>query len=163
MIKFYNRKTKQYETEQVAGDKYLTWTYTSPLGMTLLEIFVKKKLFSKLYGWYCDSRLSRKNILKFISEFHLDVSTFKNPVESFKSFNEFFSRELNSDARPFDKEEDILISPGDGRLMAYENIDLNNIIQVKGITYSLRELINNDEIADKFALGTCLVFRLCPT
>jgi len=37
MVKFYNRETKKYETEQIAGDTYLQWTYSSPIGMKLLE------------------------------------------------------------------------------------------------------------------------------
>lgn len=163
MIKFYNRKAKQYDVEKVAGEKYLNWTYSSPLGMTLLEALIKKKLFSKLYGWYCDTKFSRKKISQFINEFDLDVSIFKDSVNSYNCFNDFFTRKLNNSARPFNNDDQILISPGDGRLTVYENIDLNNIIQVKGITYSLRELINNDEIADRFSTGTCLILRLCPT
>lgn len=163
MIKFYNRKTKQYEIEKVAGEKYLNWTYSSPIGMTLLEAFIKKKLFSKVYGWYCDTKFSRKKIPHFINGFHLDVSTFKDSVDSYKCFNDFFARKLNNSARPVNNNAEILISPGDGRLTVYENLDLNNIIQVKGITYSLKELIDNNEIADRFAHGTCLILRLCPT
>ncbi len=48
MIKYYNRKTNDYDIEKVAGEKYLNWTYSSPIGMNLLEIFIKKK-FSRKY------------------------------------------------------------------------------------------------------------------
>ena len=47
--------------------------------------------------------------------------------------------------------------------MAHTNIDINELIQVKGITYSLSELIRDDEIAKEYNGGVCLVLRLCPT
>jgi phosphatidylserine decarboxylase len=45
MIKYYNRKQKKYEVETVAGYTYIKWTYSSPIGMKLLEIIIKKKFF----------------------------------------------------------------------------------------------------------------------
>lgn len=163
MIKFYNRKKQTYETELVAGDKYLTWTYSSPIGMKFLELFIKKKAFSKIYGWYCDRRLSKFKIKNFVDDLHIDMSVCETKPSDFTSFNDFFTRKLTNSARPFSNDANTLISPGDGRLLAYENIDLENIIQVKGISYSLKELIGNDTIASKYKNGACLILRLCPT
>ncbi|MCD2346733.1 phosphatidylserine decarboxylase [Clostridium guangxiense] len=163
MIKFYNRKSKKYEIELVAGEKYLNWTYSSRLGMGLLEIFIKKKAFSKLYGWYCDKKISKPKIKAFIKDLNIDMSITEKTEDEFNSFNDFFVRRLKSHARPFSDEKNILISPADGRLFAYEHIDLNNIMQIKGINYSLLELIKDKAIASKYIDGTCLVFRLCPT
>lgn len=87
----------------------------------------------------------------------------KKKINEFKSFNDFFTRELNFDARPINSDNNILISPGDGRITAYEDIDLDNIIQIKGLTYSLKELINDDNVASKYKNGICVVLRLCPT
>ena len=47
-------------------------------------------------------------------------------------------------------------------MLAYTNIDINSLIQVKGITYSLSELLEDNPIANEYAGGTCLVLRLCP-
>jgi phosphatidylserine decarboxylase len=163
MIKYYNRKTKAYETEKVAGEKYLNWTYSSPIGMTLLEALIKKKFFSSLYGWYLDRGLSKKKINSFINEFSLDMSIAEKEQQHFTSFNDFFYRKLKSHARPIDMDKNSVVSLGDGKLYAYENIDLEKIVQVKGFTYSLRELIKDDNIAKKFDRGTCLILRLCPT
>ena len=52
MIQVYNRKTKNYEVEKVAGEGYVKWSYESPIGKNLTELLIKKKLFSKLYGNY---------------------------------------------------------------------------------------------------------------
>lgn len=163
MIKFYNRQTKEYEAEQVAGDTYLKWTYSSPVGMKLLELLIKKKLFSKLYGSFCDSKKSKKKIATFIKNFNIDMSHSEKTLEQFESFNDFFTRKLNREARPINNTTEIVISPGDGRLVAYENIDLNKLVQIKGYTYSFNKLIDDPSIASKFSEGTCLILRLCPT
>ncbi|MDU5109317.1 MAG: phosphatidylserine decarboxylase, partial [Clostridium sp.] len=73
MIRIYNRKTKNYEIEKVAGENYIKWSYESPIGKSFTELFIKKKVFSKLYGTFCDSPLSKKKIKKFIDSFNIDM------------------------------------------------------------------------------------------
>lgn len=163
MIKIYNRETKSYEVENVAGLNYINWSYSSPVGKGFLELFIKKKMFSRIYGLYCSSKLSKKKIPKFIDKFDIDTDYLEKEVSDFKNFNDFFARKLLDEARPMNLNSDALISPGDGRLFAYENINMDNIVQVKGFTYSLRELISNDLVAKEFEGGTCLILRLCPT
>lgn len=163
MIKIYNRKTNSYEEEKVAGRKYIEWSYSSPIGKNFTELLVKKKLFSKLYGSYCDTKKSTKKIDEFIKDFDIDMSLSKKSSKDFTSFNDFFIRELHDFARPFDKNKNILISPGDGRLSAFENIDMNKLVQIKGLTYSLKELLQNNEVASEYDGGVCLILRLCPT
>jgi phosphatidylserine decarboxylase len=163
MIQVYNRTTKTYEEELIAGKRYIEWTYESPIGKSITEIIAKKKLFSKLYGMFCDTKLSSNKIQSFIENFNIDMTLAKKNVNEFTSFNDFFIRELTAEARPINKNENILISPGDGRITAYENISLDNIVQVKNLTYSLRELINDDNIANKYENGVCVILRLCPT
>ena len=163
MLKVYDRTTKSYEEELVAGKKYLEWIYESPIGKNITELIIKKKLFSKLYGMFCDTKLSTHKIQSFVKEFDIDMTITKKAVDEFTSFNDFFTRELTLKSRPINKDKNILISPGDGRLIAYNNIDLNNIIQIKGLTYSLKELINNDNIAENYRYGTCIILRLAPT
>ncbi|MDD6795662.1 MAG: phosphatidylserine decarboxylase [Clostridiaceae bacterium] len=163
MIKVYNRQTKSYEEEKVAGAKYVNWCYESPLGKSLTELLIKKKLISKLYGKYCDTKFSKKKIQGFINDFDIDMNLAVKKTEDFTCFNDFFIRELTPEARPMDMNSDVLISPGDGRLLAYDNISMNNLVQVKNLTYSLSELLGDNEIANEYEGGVCLVLRLCPT
>ncbi len=163
MIKIYNRKTKEYEIEQVAGDKYLKWTYSSPIGKSVTELLVKKKLFSFLYGKYSDSRLSARKIPSFIKEFNIDMKLYENPNNKYQSFNDFFIRRLAEEEKHIDKNPRNLIAPGDGRLTVYTNIDIDRLIQVKSLSYSLKELINNEALAEEYQGGTALILRLAPT
>lgn len=163
MIKVFDRTTKSYEEELVAGKTYLEWIYESPIGKNFTELIIKKKLFSKIYGMFCDTKLSVNKIQPFVEKFNIDMNITKKRIYEFTSFNDFFTRELTLKSRPIKNDKNILISPGDGRLMAHENIHLDNIIQIKGLTYSLKELINNDNIAKNYHNGTCIILRLAPT
>ena len=142
--------------------KYIKWCYESPVGKTFTELFFKRKIFSKIYGFFCDSKISKYKIPRFIKEFNIKTEDCSKQINEFSCFNDFFARELTQIARPLDANNNVLISPCDGRLSAYDNIDLNNIIQIKNITYKLSDLINNDPISDNYKSGTCLVFRLAP-
>lgn len=163
MIQIYDRTTKSYEEELIAGKKFIEWTYESPIGKGITELIAKRKIFSKIYGMFCDTKLSTKKIPEFIESFNINMNTAIKNVDEFNSFNDFFIRQLKPDARPIDKDNNILISPGDGRLTAHENIDLHDIVQIKGLTYSLSELIDDESIANKYRDGVCLILRLCPT
>lgn len=163
MIQIYNRNTKSYEEELVAGKKYIKWTYESPIGKGITELFAKKKIFSKIYGKYCDTKLSRTKIPDFVEQFNINMEHSLKSINEFSSFNDFFIRKLNNNARPMDIDENIVISPGDGRITAYENIDLNKLVQIKGFTYSLNELIMDDNVSKRYSNGICLILRLCPT
>lgn len=161
MIKIYDRLTKKYIEENVAGKKYIDWCYKSMVGKSLTEVFIKRKLFTSMYGRFCDSSLSKSKVKSFISDFNIDTNECAKSIDEYKCFNDFFTRKLKDNARPFSKNPNDLISPGDGRLICYDNIDASNVIQVKDFTYSLQELIGNS-LSDEYNGGTCLVLRLCP-
>ena len=163
MIKVYNRKTKEYEIEQVAGDKYLKWTYTNPVGKSVMKLFIRKKLFSSFYGRYSSSRLSARKIPGFIKKFNINMDPYETPDKKYQSFNDFFIRKLAEEKKHIDSNPDNLISPGDGRLTVYTNINMDNLVQVKGLTYSLRELTKNPSISGIYEGGTCMILRLAPT
>lgn len=163
MIQIFNRKTGKYEVEKVFGNKYIKWCYESPIGKSITELIIKRNIISKIYGINCDMPWSKNKISTFIKDYNINLNESVKSLEDFSSFNDFFSRKLRLDSRPIDMNSDILVSPGDGRLFAYENINMNKLIQVKNLTYSLSELIEDNDISKEYEGGTCLVLRLCPT
>ncbi|MDF2988474.1 MAG: phosphatidylserine decarboxylase precursor [Eubacterium sp.] len=162
MIKIYNRKTGEYEVEKVAGGSLLNSLYTTKAGRLGLELLVKRKFYSALTGFFCDTKLSKRNIAGFVKNFSINMEECENKLEDFTSFNDFFARRLKSSARQYDKSEEYLLSPGDGRLQAWENIDYKNIIQIKGMNYSLAELLQDEALAKEYDGGVYIILRLCP-
>lgn len=161
MIQIYNRKTKTIEVEEVLGGTFLSLLYEKPYGKPFL-FFVKRKFFSALYGKIMDTRWSRRLIPSFIEKNDLNISEHQDSLFSFQTFNDFFSRKLKQSARPFDPSGSALISPADARLLVFDQINKDAVIQVKGLTYPLKELIKDSALADLFDGGTVLVFRLNP-
>jgi len=51
--------------------------------------------------------------------------------QKFSSFNDLFTRKLKSNARPLDTCSDIIVSPADGKILAYEDISNSDFI-IKG-------------------------------
>lgn len=162
MIRLYNRKTDRFETEKVAGEFWLRALYETGAGKLGLEMMIKRKAYSALTGLLCDMSISKKKIKSFIDEFEIDMEECIDSVEDFKSFNEFFVRKLKPGARPFDDSSGLLLSPGDGRLSAWDNICADRLVQVKGYEYSLGELLGDNRLAEKYDRGICLVLRLAP-
>jgi len=161
-IRYVNRETGCLEEEKVAGEKYLKWLYGSPIGQGLLEILFKKKLFSYIYGKLQDLPYSSRKIPDFIREYEINMADYRLNPEEYKTFNEFFYRKLKEGRRSIDSDSSRLISPADGRLLVYDNIDTNQLLQVKGSTYSLAEVIGDEKLAQSYRRGACFIIRLCP-
>lgn len=162
-IYYIDRKTKEKKKEIVAGEKLIKWAYESNVGMTLSELVFKRKFLSYYYGKLQDRPSSAKKIKQFIKELDIDMTeAIKEKTKDYKNFNEFFIRELKPGTREVVQENALLASPADGRVFAYEHIDINRILQVKGMEYSLQELFGDHRLAQRFQGGTYYIIRLCP-
>jgi phosphatidylserine decarboxylase len=62
----------------------------------------------------------------------------------FATFNDFFIRQLQADARPIDSAIGTIVSPVDGTVSIAGAIRRDSIIQAKGIDYSLSDLLATD-------------------
>ncbi|WP_026893711.1 phosphatidylserine decarboxylase [Clostridiisalibacter paucivorans] len=163
-IYYVDRQTNEKKREIVAGNKYLKWINNTKSGNIFLEKIVKKKLFSSIYGKIQDLSISRKKIPQFIKTLNIDMSeSLIEDISEFKTFNHFFTRKLKNSARPINKNKNVLISPVDGKILAYESIDIKNIIQVKGSSYKLSELFLDSTMAKRYIEGHCIVIRLAPS
>ena len=70
-IQYFNRYTGRIETEEVYGDRFLRWTYGSPLGRLSLHALVKRAAFSRWYGQRMDAPASVAESLTRSEEFRV--------------------------------------------------------------------------------------------
>lgn len=161
-IKYIERKTGEILTEKVPGEKYLKFLYYNPLGELPLHLVVRKKFLTEFYGKKMSEAESCKKIQPFIEEAEINISEAKKKVYEFTSFNDFFYRELKNGARKIDFSEDILISPADGKILAYENIKDKDKFFVKGDKFSLEEFFKDKDLAKKYEDGVFVIIRLAP-
>lgn len=124
------------------------------------------KNMSVKQGKKYDSPASAKEIPGFIAFHNLNVDEIRDPLDSFKTFNEFFYRKLRPDARPVDEPQNPkrLVSSADCRMMAFDSIDAATRLWIKGREFSVERLLG-DEFKGKvedFKNGSLCIFRLAP-
>ena len=137
----------------------LRFLYNTVLGRICLKL-VASRWVSKTVGVYMDSALSKPLIKRFVKNNGIDLNDFY--ADEFKCFNDCFTRKIKDGKRIVDGEADSFIAPCDALLSAYK-IDESTRLSIKGSLYSMSELFENDELAQKYNGGTALVFRLCVT
>ena len=95
------------------NNKSLRFLYETKLGGVVLSIFVRKPV-SDFVGWFMQRRISALWIKKFLKNSHIDMRQYEN--RKFKSFNDFFTRQIRPECRPVDLEPTHFISPCDCKL-----------------------------------------------
>ena len=135
--------------------------------LVFLQYLIPKYLITAVLRFL--SRISNRKIkdffiLKFISFYEIDIEDVKKKVpEDFKTFNDFFIRELYSAAHPITNNTDTIISPVDGFVSSAGKIQQNKIFQAKKFDYSLEDLIATDlEQAKAYNNGQYVTIYLAP-
>ena len=158
-IRYYERESGLVKTEKVAGEKWLVWLYNNPVGEATLWALAKRKVVSSIYGNMMDRPSSAKKIQPFVEEFDINLSIAQK--QEFISFNDFFTRKLTLDSRPIDTSSNIVVSPADGKILAYANIGNSDFI-IKGYSFDVFSFLNNSDLAQKYQEGTLVIIRLAP-
>src|SRR5690606_1512944 len=104
---------------------------------------LKRKLFSWYYGRRMSRPYSSNLVLPFVVDYGLDADEFTKNAWEFASFNDFFTRRLKPEARPIAPGDDVAVLPADGRHLAFPNVDAADGFYVKGMTFSLAELLGD--------------------
>ncbi|MCH2045769.1 MAG: phosphatidylserine decarboxylase [Saprospiraceae bacterium] len=158
-IKYIDRKTNEIIYEKPPGEGFLKFLYYNPFGKLSLELLVKRKFLSSLYGRLMNRKSSKKKIKSFVENYKINMDDAVLGVDDFACFNEFFYRALKPEAR---KIADGFVSPADGKILAFENIDALNQFFVKGQPFTLAEFLKDDKLAQKYEGGTLILVRLAP-
>ena len=111
-----------------------------------------------------ENQLIKKILINWFCYFYkpnLDESVNKKP-QDFRSFNDFFTRKLESKSRPIYQDADIIISPVDGMVVSLGNLKKGALIQAKGISYAVSELIQDQALENNFKNGCYITIYLAP-
>lgn len=82
--------------------------------------------------------------------------------DDYKSFNDFFTRELKPGARTLDPDPEALLCPCDGRISEWGPMREGRIYQAKGHDYSLGALLADDPVCRDLRGGTFWTIYLSP-
>jgi phosphatidylserine decarboxylase len=83
----------------------------------------------------------------------------KYEEKEYISFDDFFTRKMKKEKINIAIEKDVLISPCDGKLQVYA-INEETQVEIKGVKYTINELVRDEEISKNYKDGICLVYRL---
>ncbi|KAJ6577016.1 phosphatidylserine decarboxylase-domain-containing protein [Mycena vulgaris] len=124
------------------------------------------KSLSIKQGVKYDSPESARDIPTFIEFHQLKVDEILDPLDSFKTFNQFFYRKLKPSARPTEQPDDPyrLVSAADCRFMAFESVSEATRLWIKGREFTVARLIGDayKHEADRYTGGALAIFRLAP-
>jgi phosphatidylserine decarboxylase len=158
-IQYIDRATGNLITENPPGEFLLRFLYDNPFGKAAILPIAKRKFVTELYGRRMDRPSSVNKIQDFVDQLGIDMSESKKSISEFTSFNDFFYRELKPDARPIGQG---FVSPGDGKLIAFENISEVHSFFVKGKKFTLEAFLQDAALAAQYAQGSMLILRLAP-
>lgn len=127
-----------------------------------LQRVLPQHLLSRIVAKAANARagwLKRPLIEVFVAVFGVDINeAAASSPDDYGSFNEFFTRRLKPGARPVSGE---ISSPADGTVSMAARLDDNQLLQAKGINYSLEKLLAGPEAA-WYRNGSYLTVYLSP-
>lgn len=162
-IRVVNRRTGQQFEEVVAGEDAMRVFYGTPIGLSFTTRMLTNQWVSKIFGAYNDSSASRHKIQPFVEELGIDITECEKDLTEYNSFNDFFARKLKPGSRPIESSADTVVSPGDGRLLVFDQIEKGMLTYLKWAPIELLTLFgHHEQLATRYEGGQALVLRLCP-
>jgi len=135
-----------------------------PLPITQ-QYLTPKKLLTVLAGQLASARLggiTTAVIRKFVAHYKVDMAEAAEPrIESYPTFNEFFTRPLRDGVRPIAAAP--FVCPVDAAISQFGPIEHDQLFQAKGHSYSTRALVGGDQsLAHQFDHGHFATLYLAP-
>lgn len=110
-------------------------------------------LLSRFVGVFAESEWSfiKLPLMRFfLNRFQIDLSEAqRESITDYRNFNDFFTRALKDNARPIEGSADDWVSPVDACISQFGRISEGKLIQAKGKSYTLADLLGGDVLAAK--------------
>ena len=131
----------------------------------LPQYLLPKQALTQFAGFVANGQRGEKthNLIRwFIKRYSVNMAEAADPrVESYDSFNSFFTRALRADARPL--ADAPWVCPVDGAISQFGAIERDQVFQAKGHSYSTQALVGGDAaLAAKFTDGSFATIYLSP-
>jgi len=128
----------------------------------LLTNRIPRRTLTKFIGWF--SRIEQPFIrdlsIAFFAFFAGDLRLGEAKKQTFASLHDCFVRELKDGARPVDPDPRVLISPCDGIVGAIGAIGGAELVQAKGLSYTIEDLLGDRRPVAQFRDGHYITLRL---
>lgn len=130
----------------------------------LLQYLLPKQILTEIAGRVASAQASWTPALIrwFVGRYQVNMAEAANPdVQSYATFNDFFTRALKNGARPLASAK--FTCPVDGAISQFGKIEHDQLFQAKGHTYSTTALVGGDaQLAAQFQDGSFATIYLSP-
>jgi phosphatidylserine decarboxylase len=130
----------------------------------LLSNRIPRRFATRLMGWFSHIEsplLARASIA--IWRLFSDLDLTDAQTNRFNSLHACFTRELKPGARPIDDNPGVVTSPCDGIVVACGRIEEGRLMQVKGSSYTLGDLVRDPGVVERYRGGQYVTLRLTPS
>jgi phosphatidylserine decarboxylase len=125
-----------------------------------------QRALSGIIGWWArrgvPAPMRAAYLRGFARNYGIDLEEAEKPVESYASVQELFTRKLRPDARPIDSAADAVVSPADGAVVERGVITAGKLVDAKGTSFTLADLLGDAELAAALDGGAFDVTYLSP-
>jgi phosphatidylserine decarboxylase len=115
----------------------------------------------RLTDWEGPGRLLRAGMRGFASFYDIDLSS-SPPLETYRTFGQFFARPLRPGLRPIAPGDQVVVSPVDGRVSEVGVASGGRMIQAKAIDYTVTALLGDAGLGARFDGGAWITLYLSP-
>lgn len=133
-----------------------------------LQYWIPQHGLTRLMGKLASAKaggLTTAIIRWFIKQYNVNMDeALHSDPKHFKTFNEFFVRELKPDARPLAQGDDVITHPADACVSQFGPIHDGKLIQAKSHDFSAQTLLGGDaKLAEEFTAGEFATLYLSPS
>jgi phosphatidylserine decarboxylase len=160
MAGIIDRRTLDVTDETLALGPFFRFLMTNSVGKRLRSLVFESRTLHAAVERYADGAHSRRLIDWFASRAKIALNEMVVPPTGFQSLNDFFTRRLKTELRPFDRDPHVFASPADAKLQVFPVLREGTRLDVKGVGFSLTELLDDTLLAESFHGGSAAIFRL---
>jgi phosphatidylserine decarboxylase len=127
----------------------------------LLTNRIPRRFVTRLVGWL--SRIEQplvRDVSIAVWRLFSDLDLSEVKKTSFRSLHDCFVRELKEGARPVDPDLTVMTSPCDAIVGACGTIEGTRLLQIKGLSYTLEDLLLDPVLVERYRDGSYVTLRL---
>ncbi len=131
----------------------------------LLTNRIPRRYATLLMGWFSriEFPLVKYLTIKIWELFANDLDLSEAKKQNFKSLHDCFIRELKPGARRINQGRNIITSPCDAIVGMHGRVKDTLLFQAKGFPYTIEDLLNNNELIERYRNGLYVTLRLTST
>ena len=124
--------------------------------------YIISKLTDRIASLYLPPLLRQFILYLFAKSVKIKLKEAEKPLSHYTTINQLFTRSLTASCRPINTDPNTLTSPVDGKILEYGKIEKGTLLQAKGLSYTIDQLIPT-QLSSSFNMGQFICIYLSPS